>query len=1524
METAEPQLRASLVHGQSKASMIVQQEGDLRSYDLTSNAPLRDNRPADKRVVFSEATGRAVVRSGNPMFDGLYAMAVHEAVENSVPEIKDYAYNHGKAFRLNAFETGEKWNYVWTRDLAYSVHLSLASFDPKRAVSSLLFKTSTLKPSVAGGYPNQIIQDTGSGGSYPVSTDRASWALGAWETLKHLDGAERESFLKKVYPILRDTIEQDRILVYDPADGLYRGEQSFLDWREQTYPGWTKDNVLPIAMSKALSVNTLHYYLLSVASECAVQMNEREEAACYAGWAEKLKTAINEHFYDSDAGLYCTYLLSDGLSTVRVNRYDLLGESLAILFGVADAEQAKSIIEKYPVGPHGPPVVWPQERTVPIYHNQGIWPFVTTYWVKAARKAGNAEAVNNGVRSLEHLAAVNLSNMENYDFTSSLAHVENKALNGPVINSRRQLWSVAGYLSMVQDVIFGLETSWEGIRFQPTITAQLRSEMFGFSEIVELRNFAYRNTRNNVRIHLPPVDSKGRGVCAIQEVKLNGKTVGNTFIAADALSLENQWDITLQAPEPDQEMGSLRIVNPSDERMLFGPVQPTWSGGITAEEGRWVLHYRHADPANVSFNIYRDGQRVAKGVRQTTWADEISANDSAVAHCYAVEAVDLKSGNTSHLTPFLSYSAEGQKHVIPAREMQNRGGSLVSNHHFENWGRSADELTAKSFEVGRSGRYAVRAEFSNGSGPVNTGITCAVKKLDVLEFGSNAVVATGYLVMPQSGNWSRWELSNPVSVQLDAGKKYTLRVREDGYSRNMSYLKHNDRYTAWPGGGDSGYNYVNISAIHIEQISSTGSGQSAHMAGGDVAVFYPPQFDPAGTQPSVIFEHELVDNGVVPSSWAVTPSFSTVDGKAVATIAFDGDVDLYGNGEVMGPLRRNGTEVELWNTDNYGYYKHQGKRLYQSHPWVMGVRADGSAFGIIADNTWKQSFKLSNSITITSEGPSFRVIVIEKKNPIELQKALAELTGKMALPPLWALGFQQCRHSYFPDSQVKEIADEFRARKIPCDVIWMDINYMDHYKIFTFDKTGFSNPKQLNKTLHEQDFKTVYMIDPGVKKEAGYFVYDQGGEGNHWVQTSSGQEFNGDVWPGACAFPDFTRPETRAWWGELYKDFMTLGIDGIWNDMNEPAVFNVPTDTMPEECLHRGGGGLPAGSHLRYHNIYGMLMVKASREGIMKANPDKRPFVLSRSNFLGGQRYAAMWTGDNQSSWEHLKLSIPMSLNIGLSGQPFNGPDIGGFVGDCNGELLGHWMALGAYYPFSRNHNSIDTISQEPWAFGDKIEDVSRTAINRRYRLMPYLYTLFREASQSGMPVMRPVFFADLLDQDLRDEQQTFLLGGDLMIVPRWASGIDFPEGDWDRIKFEKDDDGYQPIVLLRPGAIVPVGPVVQSTEDYTTEQTTLLINPAADGSASGTLYHDAGNGYGYQTGDYAIHQFTCSRTDEDTLEIEISRVEGKMAVNRLYRIGYVTDGDVIYSEWATNLVRNVSVIPDQTLSVDYKLFSSN
>ena len=818
------QSSVTLTEGQTQATMSLKKAGDLRIYELTSNAKLRDNTPADQQVTFSEVKGHARIRTGNVLFDGLYAMAVHEALQNSVSQIKDGAYGNGEPVKLEAYQTGEFWTYVWTRDLSYSVNLALAGFDPGRAVNSLLFKTSALKPSVLGGVTNQIIQDTGSGGSYPVSSDRVVWALGANETLKYLPEPDRQSFLNQIYPILCDTIEQDRRLVYDQQDGLYRGEQSFLDWREQTYPGWTKENVLTIAMSKALSVNVANYFLLRTAADYSKVLGRKSVASRYAKWAENLKASINKCFFDPDAGLYSTYLLSDGVDNIRVHRYDLLGESLAILFGVADQTKAESILNNYPIGPHGPSVVWPQERTVPIYHNQCIWPFVTAYWIKAARQANNSEAVDQGIRSLEHLAAFNLSNMENYDFVTGQSEVKGSGLNGPVINSRRQLWSVAGYLSMVQDVVFGLETSWKGIRFRPFLTAKLRNETFASSEVIELRNFAFRNTQNQVRIHLPPVNPQAQGVCSIERLELNAKKIGDEFVTPDSLRPSNEWDIYLQLPATE-DPAPLRMVDVSNKRALYGPVQPTWDdayqGGITVQNGHLMLHYRQENATDVVFNIYRDGQICAKGITQTQWSDPSSGDFPDKVHFYAVEAVDVQTGNASHLTLPRCFRTDEQEQSIPANCMQNRGGKLVAGDHFEDWGKPGDQLLTKSFKVNRSGRYLVRAEFSNGSGPVNTGISCAVKKLDVRNAGTGRVIASGYLIMPQSGDWKRWDMSSPVRMDLSAGMEYEICIYEDQYCRNMSYLKNNERYTAWPGGGSEDYNYVNLTSLHLLQIQAS-------------------------------------------------------------------------------------------------------------------------------------------------------------------------------------------------------------------------------------------------------------------------------------------------------------------------------------------------------------------------------------------------------------------------------------------------------------------------------------------------------------------------------------------------------------------------------------------------------------------------------------------------------------------------------------------------------------------------------
>ena len=692
-----------------------------------------------------------------------------------------------------------------------------------------------------------------------------------------------------------------------------------------------------------------------------------------------------------------------------------------------------------------------------------------------------------------------------------------------------------------------------------------------------------------------------------------------------------------------------------------------------------------------------------------------------------------------------------------------------------------------------------------------------------------------------------------------------------------------------------------IFILTILSINQYITAQTDQLIKKNISIFYPSHYDIIKNQPSFALLNEPKPIGSIPKNWRMKPHFYTKAGKTIATLVIEKGTNLYGTGENTGSLVRNGKNVTLWNTDTPSYKKDSGKRLYQSHPWVLGVNKDGSSFGIIADNTWKQEIDLSDSIRFISDGPAFRVVVIQGNTPQEVVEELSNLVGRMEMPPLWSLGYQQCRWSYFPETRIKNIADTFRLKKLPCDVIWMDIDYMDKYKIFSFDKQGIPNPTKLNNYLHLNGFHSVWMIDPGVSATKGDYVYDSGSEGNNWVQTAEHKEYQGSVWPGPCVFPDFTRPETRTWWRDLFTDFMATGVDGVWNDMNEPSVFNGPDATMPITNWHRGGNGLQPDVHLRYHNVYGMLMAKASREGIMKANPQKRPFVLTRAGYLGSNRYAASWTGDNEGTVEHMKLSIPMSLNLGLSGQPFNGPDLGGFMGNTSADLYGQWIAMGTFFPFMRGHACKGTNNKEPWAFGPEIEEVSRTALNRRYRLLPYYYSLFHEAVETGLPVMRPVFFADAKDTCLRKEEQVFLIGNDILIIPKWAVNPAIPKGIWRTISISGENstlNKYQADVKVKGGAIIPLGKIIETTAQYNLDSLTLLVSLNTKGRAKGNMYEDAGDGFQYKKGEYLISSFEAIKTGSE-VKVLISRKKGNLKrPGRKYKICIVTEKSQVESDW--------------------------
>ncbi len=667
------------------------------------------------------------------------------------------------------------------------------------------------------------------------------------------------------------------------------------------------------------------------------------------------------------------------------------------------------------------------------------------------------------------------------------------------------------------------------------------------------------------------------------------------------------------------------------------------------------------------------------------------------------------------------------------------------------------------------------------------------------------------------------------------------------------------------------------------------SAQDPGLIADDIARFVPPGIDPETLPRSFALVEPLPARGRVPGSWSTVPGFEQGDDSSIARIPIDPGTSLYGTGEVAGPLLRNGFVTECWAKQPFRIeddgtpvpnYDDKSKSLYQAHPWVLAVRADGSAFGVLADTTYRLEIDLRGGIRLSSPEP-FPVIVIEGVTPQEVVQRLSELTGRIELPPRWTLGYHQCRFSYFPDSRVRELAKTFRAREIPCDVIWVDIHYMDSYKVFTFDSEGFPDPKGTNDFLHELGFKSVWILDPAIKAEPGYAVYEEGVAEGHFLIDAQGREHHEWTWPGDAAFPDYTRPETRAWWERHTREFLEERMDGVWVDLNEPSPILPHGAELPEDLVHRGGGDIAPGSHAQYHNVYGLLMSEATRDAMRTCRPERRPFVLTRSSYLGGQRYAATWTGDNVSSWQHLYWSVPMILNMGLSGQPYCGPDVGGFAGTPSPELFAHWMGLGALLPFYRTHNALHC-DQEPWSFGEAAEQAARVALERRYRLLPYLYTLFHEASVRGLPVARPVFFADPADPSLRTEDHAFLLGADVLVQPALLEDAvhDFamPRGNWRPFTLADEDPGAdptQPRLFLREGAILPTGAGGQTTDEAFDGPLRLLVSLDADGRARGRLYEDAGEGFGYRDGDYLLTTFEAVESGTG-VEVRVVHEEGR------------------------------------------------
>ncbi len=614
---------------------------------------------------------------------------------------------------------------------------------------------------------------------------------------------------------------------------------------------------------------------------------------------------------------------------------------------------------------------------------------------------------------------------------------------------------------------------------------------------------------------------------------------------------------------------------------------------------------------------------------------------------------------------------------------------------------------------------------------------------------------------------------------------------------------------------------------------------------------------------------------------------------------------IFGLGERTGSLDKRGQSFPIWNVDPPTKHNPETLTMYASIPFYIGLdAATGRASGLLVDHTGKVEMDFGketrDTTTITVEGDSLVIYLFNGPTPEAVLQQYTELTGKMPLPPRWALGHHQCRWSYRSADEVLKVASTFRERQHPCDAIWLDIDYMNGFRNFTWNPETFPDPTSLTKALHDQHLHLVTIIDPGTKIDADYALYQEGTQHDYFCKLPDDSLFQGKVWPGDCSFPDFSQAAVRRWWGDHYQSMLEQGVDGIWNDMNEPSLSNMleQTDepslhgkTMDTRVLHQAGGNdatSPDGgpvTHRFFHNAYGMEMARATREGLQRLQPAHRPFVLSRSGTAGIQRYAAVWTGDNDSSWEHVSLAIRMCLNLNMSGVPFVGMDIGGFWFEGSGELLVRYAQLGALLPFCRNHNAINNPDQEPWAFGEPYESAYRTAIEIRYRLLPYLYTLFHEAATTGAAIVRPLYYHFPNDERAIDNEREFLLGDRLLVAPVMAEGIQtqqvyLPEGDWfdfwSGASYPGQTEHAVEVSLdhwplfVKGNSILPLGPIVQYADQPVTEPLTINCYLSTDGNANLTLYEDDGQSLAYQQGEQAITNFNCSmQGDSVVMKIE-------------------------------------------------------
>lgn len=627
-------------------------------------------------------------------------------------------------------------------------------------------------------------------------------------------------------------------------------------------------------------------------------------------------------------------------------------------------------------------------------------------------------------------------------------------------------------------------------------------------------------------------------------------------------------------------------------------------------------------------------------------------------------------------------------------------------------------------------------------------------------------------------------------------------------------------------------------------------------------------------------DNHVTSADAVPMHWEENIKFGGY--YVFCTKVCNAEESFFGLGDKPTEFNLRGKRLKNWNTDAYSFAWNQDP-LYRSIPFYISLN-EGIAHGIFFDNTFKAQFDFGaedkTKTSFWADGGELQYYYIHGPHMMDVVKSYHILTGTHPMPPLWALGYHQCRWSYYPEAKVRKITNGFRENKIPCDGIYLDIDYMDGYRCFTWNRKYFPDPKKMISDLAADGFKTVVIIDPGIRVDDNYSVFKEGKENRYFCRRCDDYFMEGHVWPGRCQFPDFTNPDVRTWWGGLFDELVEMGVAGVWNDMNEPAVFGA--GTFPDDVRHQYDGF--RGSHRKAHNIYGMQMVRATYEGLRKLMKNKRPFTITRAGYSGVQRFSSVWTGDNVASWEHLKLGNIQCQRLSISGISFCGTDIGGFSGEPDGELFTRWIQMGTFSPFMRAHSAGDTKEREPWSFGEPFTAINRKFIELRYRLIPYLYSTFWEHHRYGFPILRPVVMQeqDVLLNHFRQDEFTY--GDKILVCPVLEPGqtnrnVYLPKGKWYDFWSNELVDGGKEVniatpldtipIFVKAGSIIPEYPVMQYIGEKEIEEVKLNVY-YSDYEVNSFLFEDYGETFAYEQDIYLEKKFVVNG-DSKTFTIQQS-----------------------------------------------------